>query len=263
MRLDAIEQIGGFTPGHLTEDLDLTDRFWIGGWKGVYLGNVVNYGEVPYAYDHFRRQQERWVAGTARALKDYFRPLLATPHLVWFHKMGAIRQNAYYTTGLFTVLALLVGAATLLWIYTGRDTYPVEYYLYLIERCRTPLMIIVYLCLLSNLVEILIMIVVKKRTYADLLHAPMAVWYAWSTLATYVVGNLKGLFGIHLGWFLTPKFLRGSVGAFSVVPNGMRTINRLICAAFIVFFFLEGAIIGGGDVFAVLWIPAFLLASME
>lgn len=45
-RLDAVNKVGGFTPGHLTEDLDLTNRLWLEGWKGVYTGDVINYGEV-------------------------------------------------------------------------------------------------------------------------------------------------------------------------------------------------------------------------
>jgi len=58
-RLDAVNRVGGFTPGHLTEDLDLTDRLWLHNWKGIYLEDVINYGEVPFTYDHYRRQQER------------------------------------------------------------------------------------------------------------------------------------------------------------------------------------------------------------
>jgi cellulose synthase/poly-beta-1,6-N-acetylglucosamine synthase-like glycosyltransferase len=47
-RLDAVARVGWFTAGHLTEDLDLTDRLWLDGWKGVYLEDVINYGEVPF-----------------------------------------------------------------------------------------------------------------------------------------------------------------------------------------------------------------------
>jgi cellulose synthase/poly-beta-1,6-N-acetylglucosamine synthase-like glycosyltransferase len=48
LRLDAVEAVGGFAFGHLTEDLDVSNRLWIAGWKGIYCGDVVNYGEVPF-----------------------------------------------------------------------------------------------------------------------------------------------------------------------------------------------------------------------
>jgi cellulose synthase/poly-beta-1,6-N-acetylglucosamine synthase-like glycosyltransferase len=263
LRLDVVDKLGGFTPGHLTEDLDLTDRFWVNGWKGIYLGNVVNYGEVPFNYDHFRRQQERWVVGTTRALREYFWRLLTTKHLNLFQKISAIRQNAYYTTSLFSTIALMVGAMTLLWLYIGRNTYQVEYYLYIVEKWRTPLLMIIYWCLLSNLTEIVIMITIKKRNYADLLHVPMCVWYAWSTLPTYVIGNLKGVFRINTNWFCTPKYKRSNVGKLKGMPNAIRVINYFLCIALICFFYFEGAIFGWVDIFGILWIPAFLLASKE
>ena len=80
-RLDTVSLVGGFTPGHLTEDLDLTDRFWLAGWKGIYAGHIVNYGEVPFSYDHYRRQQERWAVGSAVALKDFFWALVTSDRL--------------------------------------------------------------------------------------------------------------------------------------------------------------------------------------
>jgi cellulose synthase/poly-beta-1,6-N-acetylglucosamine synthase-like glycosyltransferase len=263
MRLDAIDQVGGFTPGHLTEDLDLTDRLWLNGWKGVYLETVINYGEVPFTYEHFRRQQERWAVGTARALKDYYWQIITTKHLNWFQKISALRQNAYYSTSLFTTIALLIGSLTSLWLYFGWNTYPVEYYLYLVGRGIAPFIIIIYLCLLSNFFETFIMIVIKKRTYIDMLHVPMSVWYMWGSMPTYVIGDLKGFWGVHLEWFCTPKFLRGNVVALTSTSFPIRIINWLICIALIFFYFFQGYALGWADILAYMWIPAFLLVVTE
>lgn len=263
LSLEAIELVGGFTPGHLTEDIDLTNRFWLNGWKGIYLGAVVNHGEVPFAYDHFRRQQERWVAGTARALKDYFWPLIKTRRLSWFQKISAIRQNAYYTTTLFTMLALFLGVATIFWVYACWNTYPVEYYLFQISKVKTPLVLLIYFCLLSNILESFIMIVVKKRTYMDLLHLPMFVWYTWSVLPTCVIGNLKGFLGVRMSWFCTPKFLRGNSGSITRVPYTVKFVNYFVCLIVMLSYFIQSSVFGWVDIFIFLWIPAFLIASME
>lgn len=262
-RLDAVAQVGGFTPGHLTEDLDISDRLWIAGWKGIYLGDVINYGEVPFSYDHFRRQQERWAAGSARALKDHFGPILTTKRLGWFEKLSAIRQNAYFTSTLFTGCALVLGIITVSWLSLCWNTYPVEYYLYVLGLYRIPLLLLIYGCVLANLVEPLIMIFVKKRNYREFLHLPLSFWYAWSNLHTYIAGNIKGLFGIRLDWFLTPKFARNKVGRLPTIPSSIRILNLCTCVVFLLFYFAEGWMFGWIDEFALLWIPAFLIASVK
>ncbi|MCD4754380.1 MAG: glycosyltransferase [Deltaproteobacteria bacterium] len=262
-RLDAVTRVGGFSPGHLTEDLDLTDRLWLDGWKGIYLGDVINHGEVPFTYDHYRRQQERWAAGSARALRDFFRPIIRTKKFGWFEKLSAIRQNAYYTTTLLTGSAILLGMTTVLFLALAWGTYSAEYYLYVMETLKTPFIILLYFCILSNFVEPLIMILVKKRRYRELFHLPMMVWYAWSVLIAYIIGNIKGLFGFKLGWFRTPKLLRSDVGHLPRLPAFMRTLNLCTCLALVCLYFSQGWFFGWFDEFALLWIPAFLLASIK
>jgi hypothetical protein len=91
----------------------------------------------------------------------------------------------------------------------------------------------------------------------------MSVWYAWSNLFTYAVGNIKGLLNLTLDWFRTPKYVRGRVGTLSRLPTRMRVINRLICVGLLGFYFIEGFIFGWFDEFALLWLPAFLIASFN
>lgn len=262
-RLEAVAAVGGFTPGHLTEDLDLTDRFWIHGWKGIYLGEVVNHGEVPFSYEHFRRQQERWAAGSARALRDFFLPILTTRKLSSIEKLSAIRQNAYFTSTLLTGFALLVGMLTVLWLSVAWNSYAVEYYLYVMGLFRIPILFVIYGCILANFIEPLVMIFVKKRSFREALHLPMSFWYTWSNLYAYIVGNIKGLFGVKFDWFCTPKFRRSGVERFQRIPLTIRVVNLCTCAAFLCLYFTEGWMFGWFDEFALLWLPAFLLGSME
>ena len=263
LRLSAIEEVGGFTPGHLTEDIDLTNRFWLAGWKGVYLGNVLNYGEVPFTHDHFRRQQERWCAGTARVLREYFWALITSNKLTIGSKLSAIRQNAYYATPLLTGAVILFGMATVWWLATGWNSYEVEYYLYLLSFVKIPFVIAIGLCFLSNLIEPFVMIVFKKRSYRDLFHFPMMLWYGWSVMLTYIMANLKGLFGTKLDWFRTPKFLRTQVGPLSSGSISVRIINLSVCIIFMVFYFSEGWVFGWFDTWGLLLVPAFLIASIK
>lgn len=262
-RMDAIAQVGGFTLGHLTEDLDLTDRLWLSGWKGIYLGDVVNYGEVPFTYEHFRKQQERWAAGSARAFKENIGAIIKSRKLNVVEKMAAVRQNAYFITTLLTGVALLLGIITVLWLAWGWNSYAVEYYLYLLGFVKAPLLLLIYFSILSNFVEPLIMIFCKKRAYREVCHIPMMVWYAWSILPTYIKGNVIGLAGIKLDWFRTPKYVRGSVPGLSSGSDKVKLMNLVFCAVVLMFYFFQGFNFGWFDEFSLLLVPAFLIASIE
>jgi cellulose synthase/poly-beta-1,6-N-acetylglucosamine synthase-like glycosyltransferase len=262
LRLDAVEEVGGFAHGHLTEDLDVTNRLWLGGWRGAYCGTVVNRGEVPFTYDDFRRQQERWAYGTARCLKDYAVPLLRSRHLTWGEKLSAFRQNAYFSTSLLTTAAIGQGMAVVVWLHVLSGSYAVEYYLALVGRWRAPLLLAVYVCLLSNVIEPLVMILVKKRQPGELLHLPMGVWFAWSVIPAYVVGNVKALAGVRTTFFRTPKFLRGRIGVLSRVGWSTRAAHGTICLALLAFYAFEGWAFGWRDPFALLLVPAFVLATL-
>ena len=263
LRMDAVAMVGGFVPGHLTEDLDLTDRLWLEGWKGVYLDDVVSFGEVPFTFDHFRRQQERWAAGSARCFRHFFWPIVRSKELTTIQKLSAIRQNAYFTSSVLTTCALAVGIATVLWLNLGWNTYQVEFYLYLAESVRIPFLILICGCVLSNFVEPLITVLVKKRDWLDLFHLPMTVWSAWGVLHTCVLGNAKGFFGWHLDWFRTPKVPRTQVKKFLPTPTAIRLVNLLTLMVLVSLYFTEGWSFGWKDYFALLWVPAFILATVR
>jgi cellulose synthase/poly-beta-1,6-N-acetylglucosamine synthase-like glycosyltransferase len=191
LRLDAVEEVGGFAFGHLTEDLDVTNRLWLAGWKGIYLGDVTNYGEVPYTYNDFRRQQERWSSGTARCLKEYFWQILRCKHFDWIERLSAIRQNAYFSTSLLTAIAIAQGVVTVLWLTLGVGSYPVEYYLYVVTEWRLPLVAAIYACVFSNFVEPLVMILAKKRRRSTSSTSPwgsgtpgVSCWHMFKEIST-------------------------------------------------------------------------------
>ena len=60
----AIEDAGGWTADTLTEDLDLSYRAHLKGWRGRYVGDLVAPAELPAHFAGFRRQQHRWARGS-------------------------------------------------------------------------------------------------------------------------------------------------------------------------------------------------------
>ena len=59
----AIEAGGGWKGDTVTEDLDLTYRGWVKGWRAVFLTSVAVPGELPADTQTWLRQQQRWQDG--------------------------------------------------------------------------------------------------------------------------------------------------------------------------------------------------------
>ena len=70
-RRTAITAAGGWSADTLTEDLDLSYRVQLAGWRLVYDGDIVCPAELPADMAAFKAQQRRWATGsmqTARKL---------------------------------------------------------------------------------------------------------------------------------------------------------------------------------------------------
>jgi cellulose synthase/poly-beta-1,6-N-acetylglucosamine synthase-like glycosyltransferase len=69
-RREAIAGGGGWQHDTLTEDLDLSYRAQLAGWRFVYLPDLVTPAEVPVEMNAFKSQQHRWAKGSIQtALK--------------------------------------------------------------------------------------------------------------------------------------------------------------------------------------------------
>jgi hypothetical protein len=68
-RRKAIEDGGGWQHDTLTEDLDLSYRTQLKGWKFIYLKDVVVPAELPPDMDGFKSQQHRWTKGSIQVCK--------------------------------------------------------------------------------------------------------------------------------------------------------------------------------------------------
>ena len=63
-RRAAIDDAGGWSGATLTEDLDLSYRAQLRGWRAVYLEDVVVPQELPVSANAYRAQQSRWATGS-------------------------------------------------------------------------------------------------------------------------------------------------------------------------------------------------------
>ncbi|MBF0196236.1 MAG: glycosyltransferase [Planctomycetes bacterium] len=70
-RVEAIHDAGGWQHDTLTEDMDLSYRAHLKGWRGAYDLDLDVPGEIPHTLEAWRAQQFRWAKGslqTARKL---------------------------------------------------------------------------------------------------------------------------------------------------------------------------------------------------
>ncbi len=89
-RRTAISDGGGWQHDTLTEDLDLSYRTQLKGWRFVYLTDLVTPAEVPVEMNAFKTQQHRWAKGSIQtALKLW--PLLRKANLP-----REVRREAFF-----------------------------------------------------------------------------------------------------------------------------------------------------------------------
>ncbi|MEV4641466.1 glycosyltransferase family 2 protein [Actinoplanes sp. NPDC049548] len=255
--LGSLEAVGGFQAGHLTEDIDLSNRFYLGGYRGVYLETVANVGEVPPNYKAFRRQQERWAIGSARTFREYLVPVLRS-RLDWRTKLSLLRQNAYYTAALGIEVSVAWGLLAALCAGLG-----------LVRGWAGSALALTMVVALFSGVLPLIVAAVKKRAWLNLLFIPAACWIALSVVHTYAIANIKGFRRMAQTWFVTPKTNRRKSrvrvrGARRIRALSLVTLLLLVAAYATVYRIAPGSAARTLiTTYAVLWIPSMLIASLK
>lgn len=78
-RAEAIRDAGGWQADTLTEDLDLSYRAQLRGWKFVYRDDIACLSELPPVISSFKAQQFRWMKGMAQVARRLLPRILAAP----------------------------------------------------------------------------------------------------------------------------------------------------------------------------------------
>ena len=118
-RVAAIDEAGGWEHETLTEDLDLSYRAQLAGWKFRFLRDLTVPSEIPVTMNAFKSQQHRWSKGALQTARKVL-PAVLRSDFSWKIKLEAI----YHLTGniayvLMVILALLMPMATLVRIQQG------------------------------------------------------------------------------------------------------------------------------------------------
>jgi cellulose synthase/poly-beta-1,6-N-acetylglucosamine synthase-like glycosyltransferase len=75
-RRTAIDDAGGWQHDTLTEDLDLSYRAQLRGWRFVFVSDLIAPAEVPVEMNAFKSQQHRWAKGSIQTCRKLLPTLL-------------------------------------------------------------------------------------------------------------------------------------------------------------------------------------------
>ncbi len=91
-RRRCIEDSGGWHVGTLVEDLDLSYRAQMKGWKCIFLDDVVVDAELPVQINAAKRQQYRWAKGSIQCALKLLDKILLSKNLQLDTKIQAFIQ---------------------------------------------------------------------------------------------------------------------------------------------------------------------------
>ena len=107
-RLACIQDAGGWQWDTLTEDLDLSYRAQMRGWKFDYIPDVVVPAELPSQVEAFKKQQFRWAKGSFQVVRKILPQVLERTDLPWkVRLMALLHLTGYFVHPLMLALLLL------------------------------------------------------------------------------------------------------------------------------------------------------------
>jgi len=111
-RRSCIEEAGGWQHDTLTEDLDLSYRAQLAGWKFIFLQDVVTPAELPVDMNGFKSQQHRWTKGSIQTCKKLLPTIWRSnlPMLIKIEATGHLTSNFAYL--LLACLCVLLHPST-------------------------------------------------------------------------------------------------------------------------------------------------------
>lgn len=105
----AVLDAGGFTPGMFADDLDLTVRLNLLGYRVAYRRDLEMQEQHPSSYRSFCLRSRKWALGCAQVLRTHFWNVLTTRNFSAEQKVGFFLFTGVYfmQIGMITYLVLL------------------------------------------------------------------------------------------------------------------------------------------------------------
>ena len=203
-RKTCLNSAGGWQADTLTEDLDISYRAQLQGWRFVFAPEVVAPSELPVEILSFKTQQHRWAKGSIQTAAKLLRPILTSPYS-WKVKLEAF----FHLTGNFSYLLM---------IYLSLAMLPSMLIRYQLGWHATLWIELPMLLLATPSVAIFYITaqrVLGKNWYRSILYIPMLMGLGIGLALNNGRAVLEVLFGIGSEFKRTPKHgVEGDIGSW-------------------------------------------------
>ncbi len=199
-RKETILDAGNWQADTLTEDLDLSYRAQMKGWKFIYLEDFTTPAELPPIVSALKSQQFRWTKGGAETARKNLRSLFTSPLQFSVKIHGAF--HLIYSFGFISIILYALLTVPLLFV---KEWYPQYHFLFQISSIVAFsffIYVLHYLISYFNNTEGN----VWQKTIGFLIHFPLFVSLFIGLSLSNSIGILQGYLGIRSGFIRTPKF---------------------------------------------------------
>jgi cellulose synthase/poly-beta-1,6-N-acetylglucosamine synthase-like glycosyltransferase len=107
-RREVIPDAGGWQHDTLTEDLDLSYRAQLRGWRFVFLPDLVAPAEVPVEMNSFKSQQHRWAKGSIQTCMKLLPRILRSNQPLSVKAEAFFHLSANFNYLLMSILSILM-----------------------------------------------------------------------------------------------------------------------------------------------------------
>ncbi|HXP76929.1 MAG TPA: glycosyltransferase family 2 protein [Stellaceae bacterium] len=202
-RRAAIDDAGGWQSDTLAEDLDLSYRVQLRGWRALFLVTVAVPGELPATFSTWRTQQYRWVKGPTQVARKLL-PMVWRSGISFSCKLLSTLQFFGSAFGPMLGIAVATGAIDLAWG-VGLSSLPAT---------------LLCLAILQALAATSAMLLLGQKTvrgaslWAEIAWVPaVSAVFNWLALAN-LLGVLEAMVGRSSAFVRTPKAARAGEGSF-------------------------------------------------
>jgi len=188
-----IDDAGGWEPDTLTEDLDLSLRAQMKGWRFVYLNDVMTPAELPADMDGFKAQQHRWTKGSVQNAIKWLIP-------VWKADLSLpIKIEATFQLTCNFVYLLIVGLLVLM--------MPIPGLVPSVQWGAVPSLVLFVVGTLSAVIfySVTALTLYPKEWRRDLLHLPLLLALGIGMSLNNARGVMEAILGKRSAFVRTPK----------------------------------------------------------
>ncbi len=225
-RRQAIIDAGGWQHDTLTEDLDLSFRAQLAGWRFLYLPNVEVPAELPVEINAFKSQQHRWTKGAVQTAKKML-PRIWRADL----PLKVKTEATFHLTANSCYLLMLLMAVLMLPVLDIRKVIPWEHRMFLIDL---PLFSMATMAISGYYMTS------QRELYTDwkssIKYLPLLMAIGISLCINNARAVVEGLVGYTTGFHRTPKYGLDSAGRLGGKYAGSKTLVAIAELAMAVYF---------------------------